>query len=271
MENLANRMTEWADEYGKERGAFQVNLAGISYIVACREDTAMEIMKQRPFKIIRNENLTAAARGVGADGVFSAEGETWKSDRRILAPVMNKRHVDMYLGGIKTVASRLVDKWDMLSEDGSMAVVINGDIAVPRSTCRLFLPLGRTLFHCDGRSVFTRRMLRRKQGAMFRGMMPIHFWEIPIIGQYLDGLGWGRQRIIDFIESVIVEYEACEDDDNNQQKNTMMGKLLTLIKGEQPAEEHHDGQTPDINKGGIIAFGSSSYGRKSFDCILRWH
>lgn len=233
MENLANRLTDWANEYGKEHGAFQVNLAGVNYIVACREDTAMEIMQQRPFKIIRNDNLTATARGVGADGVFSAEGETWKSDRRIVAPVLNKQHVEKYLDSIRTVASRLVGKWISLAKDGSSAVVINGDLYSATIDMQALFAFGKDFDSLRWKdSVHAKDVASLLQGTMFRGLMPIHYWEIPIIGQYLDGLGWCRRRIIDYIESVIVEYEQYDDDGNSPQIDTMMGKLLTLAKGE---------------------------------------
>ena len=233
IENLANQMTEWANEYGKERGAFHVNLAGVNYLVACREDMAMEIMNQRPYKIIRNDNLTAAARGVGADGVFSAEGETWKSDRRMIAPVLNKQHVEMYLDSIKTVASRLVGKWISLAEDGSSAVIVNGDLYSSTIDMQALFTFGKDFDSLRRKdSVHANDVASLLQGTMFRGLMSIHYWKIPFIGQYLDCLGWCRRRVIDYIESVIAEYEECEDDGHSPQKATIMGKLLTLVKGE---------------------------------------
>jgi hypothetical protein len=81
--------------------------------------------------------------------MFSAEGKTWKSDRPMLAPVMNKGYVDMY-------DATPLDWWtNMLPEGGSMAVIINEDV------CSATIDIQALFFeiHHDGWIVYTGRLL----------------------------------------------------------------------------------------------------------------
>lgn len=43
----------WADQYGQEKGGYQMSLGRVNYLVLNTEEYANEIFKQRPAKIIR--------------------------------------------------------------------------------------------------------------------------------------------------------------------------------------------------------------------------
>ena len=108
---LSNKLTEWADEYSKEKGCFEVDLAGRKFIAVCSEERMKEILKHRPFKIVRNKKSTEASNSVGANGIFAAEHQQWKNDRRLLAPSFNHAQIRDYLPHIQIVLGRLLLKW----------------------------------------------------------------------------------------------------------------------------------------------------------------
>lgn len=60
---------------------------------------------------------------MGADGLFSAEGDMWKKDRKIVGPALNRKNVRDYVATMKLVGSRLVDKWTKIMDED--AVVYN--------------------------------------------------------------------------------------------------------------------------------------------------
>jgi hypothetical protein len=73
VRNLATKMEEWADKYGSETGVYEMDLAGDKFVTVCREDTAMELVKLRPFVLQRTPKDREAANSIGAKGVFAAE------------------------------------------------------------------------------------------------------------------------------------------------------------------------------------------------------
>ena len=61
-------------------------------------------------------------------GLFSAEGEEWRRERRIVAPAFNHGNISRHaLKSIHLVASRLVQKWAAASEEGTAAIPVNAD------------------------------------------------------------------------------------------------------------------------------------------------
>ena len=106
------KMTEqWAGEYSKEHGCYEVNIMGVRYVVACNEDRMKEIMMKRPIKVVRSPQITRAALSVKGDGIFTAEGAEWQKQRKIVAPMLNNNHIRDYLDHIKLIGKRLASKW----------------------------------------------------------------------------------------------------------------------------------------------------------------
>ena len=97
---------EWAHVYGKETGCFEVNVMRVPYVVVCSGERVQEVMRHRPC----NRQMTAAARSVGADGIFAAEHQQWQHDRRHVVPTFNHNQLRNYLPHFHTVIQRLVDK-----------------------------------------------------------------------------------------------------------------------------------------------------------------
>ena len=92
-ELLPEVLEKWAEEYGGESGCFEVDLIGTRFLVVCNDERAMEVLKHRPYIVQRNPNVSEAANSSGATGVFSAEGEQWKEEKKLIAAVLNRQHI----------------------------------------------------------------------------------------------------------------------------------------------------------------------------------
>ena len=226
--NLTNRMEEWADKYSKETGCFEVNLAGTRYVVVCSEERMKEVMLKRPNKVTRNPKACASAHSVGADGVAAAEGSKWQSDRRLVAPCFNHSQIRDYLPHVKTVMNRLIHKWkqDAKAHDGgeTVPVAINDDLIAYTIDTTGLTALGLdfdTLRSSD--SVDAKDLVTLSAGVHLRVLSPIPFWDIPFIGQYLDGLGWACQRVKDRMIQII---ESKEKQRRNGEESSGSGNFI---------------------------------------------
>ena len=227
--NLVNRMEEWAEEYSKETGCFEVNLAGTRYVVICSEERMKEVLMKRPNKVIRHPKMAKAVRGVGADGVFVSEGSKWQADRRLVAPCFNHNQIRDYLPHVKTVLNRLLHKWKqqakVVNERGeTLPITINNDIFAYTMDST-----GLTVFGLDfdclrtSGSVEAKDFLTLLGGVSVRALSPIPFWNIPFVGQYLDGLGWARQRLTNRMNEKIEEQIRGEQ---QQSSSTFIQKTI---------------------------------------------
>ena len=57
-------------------------------------------------------SVDRALKSCGVDGLFAAEGEFWKKDRRIVAPHLNHKNVNDYMRFVQIVTKRLMHKWE---------------------------------------------------------------------------------------------------------------------------------------------------------------
>lgn len=242
--HIVNKAEEWAFEYGGEYGVFDMNLAGNYYTVVCSQDRAKEVMLKRPFKIIRDSHITEGTRSMGADGVFSAEGSRWQADRRVVAPVFNKNHVQDYMKHMATMAHRLVNKWKTDARGGS-PVTINHDIMRFTMDATALTTLGKdfdSLHNLSNKE--SKDIVRVFEGGFSRTLSPLPYWKIPIIGQYLDGAGWAQARLLSSLAKLVDEATANQHGDAFVKKalaqrekdpsfttERIIGNMLTIFVG----------------------------------------
>jgi cytochrome P450 len=190
-------LEDWAAKYGKEKGVYECNLFGRRTIVICNQKKLEFLDKyRRSFKLQRSEGFRNAIKSLGADGIISAEGHVWKKDRRMLGPFLNRQRIEDYVPNIKLVGSRLCEKWEtLMAEDG--LVVINNDLLSAAMDIISLIACGQDLNSVmkgntqelgeDVKAIVNKAALRCVAA-------PFAYWNIPFIGQYLDGGGWKANR-----------------------------------------------------------------------------
>ena len=174
----------------------------------------------------------------GGKGLFSAEGDIWKKERKLYGSPLNKSHIRDYVVVAKLVASRLVEKWENTMMKAGV-VTINSDLNCFTTDVTSLVGFTTDIDtlrkgdHEIGR--LTQPLMR---GILFRVLFPIPYWKIPIVGQYLDGVGWlvnhmARivQQIVEEHKSVLAQYESVahlqqEDEDFVKRSKRFLGKVL---------------------------------------------
>jgi cytochrome P450 len=251
--NFSRRIIEWASEFGgngsdtskNPTGLLECNIFGTKYMIVCNNELATRIIHLRPYRMIKNQKVSAAARSVGADGIFSAEGTAWRHDRRIVAPALNLKSVRDYLPLVQEVTIRLIEKWksDTKGNSNGECITINRDIL-----CYGIDNIGLIAFGKDFDSLSQAGSADAKDVQLTfrklfsRSLAPIKFWKIPFIGDYIDGAAAAKERLRSLIHGLIeretAQQEASStgsilDEGSSTDNPTFLSKIVSLSRSEK--------------------------------------
>ena len=112
---------EWAARYGS---IYQFWM-GPRRIVATTDPALIEdIQRARPETFRRPANLDRILSELGVKGVFNAEGEAWRRQRKLSVAALAHRNIHRLFPSIQIVAVRLKARWDRLASAGEALDVV---------------------------------------------------------------------------------------------------------------------------------------------------
>ena len=94
----------WADRYGP---ILRVEIGRRLVVGISDGDAVNMILRERPEGFRRWSEQQVVFDEMGLSGVFTAEGEQWKRQRRLVITALNTNHLHRYYGVIRTSAERL--------------------------------------------------------------------------------------------------------------------------------------------------------------------
>jgi len=87
---------------------FQMKFGSMQVLVVAEHAVIAGILRERPDRFRRSERTAQISREIGLKlGVFFAEGETWKQQRRMVMASFAARHVKAYFPSLLKVTQRL--------------------------------------------------------------------------------------------------------------------------------------------------------------------
>jgi cytochrome P450 len=110
--NMHNQLEGWAKQYG---GVYKLVLGPSKLSVITDIDIVQEILKDRPHKFKRMGKMDEVLKEARVHGVFNAEGEKWKSHRRIVNKGLDVKHQQQFYPEIIISLERLLNKWNKAS------------------------------------------------------------------------------------------------------------------------------------------------------------
>ena len=226
--NIADILEGWARQYGQQ-GVFETRLLFQRFYVICSEKAISQLEQKRPYVITRRKNLVSAFNSIGADGLFSAEGDTWKKDRRIVAPSLNHKNVEKYVSKIQLVAGRLVEKWsNIIDKDPDVQIAINDDVILSAVDVISLVAFAKDLNTITrGGGELSSVLAKLFEIMMIRTVMPIKYYKIPFIGQHLDGGYKLKKYVVDLMQNVVDDFKH----NNNEDKSaTFLGRMIEFNK-----------------------------------------
>ena len=109
------QLEAWYREYG---GRYTFKLGPKRFVVFADAAACKDILKRRPSEFQRGKHLAQIIEELGAVGVFSAEGESWKKQRKLIMPGFNPTQLRRFFPQIQMVAERLHGVWTQAAASG---------------------------------------------------------------------------------------------------------------------------------------------------------
>jgi cytochrome P450 len=112
---------------------------GIRAACANDPDIVQEVLVENAKNFEKSDMLRFSLRNLAGEGLFTSNGELWKKQRKIMAPLFQPKALEAYASDMVACAERTVAGW----KDGE-------ELELARETTRLTMGIaGKTLFDAD--------------------------------------------------------------------------------------------------------------------------
>src|SRR6266446_3825218 len=109
------QLEAWAATYGP---IFRLRLSFRDALVVSRPDLVAAIFRDRPDGWRRLETMQAVLRETGVHGLFSAEGDDWRRQRRLVMAAFDPGHLKRYFPSLVRVTERLRERLEEAARSG---------------------------------------------------------------------------------------------------------------------------------------------------------
>jgi cytochrome P450 len=111
------KMASWAGEFGR---LYQVRFGPIHALIVADHELVTTLLRDRPEGFRRNSRIEAVAKEMGLkEGLFGAEGESWKRQRRMVMSAFDPGHVKAYYPSLVRCGDRLRGRWARAAQTGA--------------------------------------------------------------------------------------------------------------------------------------------------------
>ncbi len=111
------QLEQWAREFGP---VYRISLGGAPALVFHDAEAGQAVLRNRPRAVTRAGMLRPIFREMGADGLFSAEGDDWLAQRRLIMGSLNASHFRGFFPTIRAITERLHRRWLRAAEQGTV-------------------------------------------------------------------------------------------------------------------------------------------------------
>lgn len=106
----------WCDEHGP---AYTFKVGKKQILCLAYPDEINQILRDRPHTFRRRRTFETIISEMGFNGLFSAEGDNWKRQRKIVAQALNSAHLNRFFPNLRRSTSRLRKRWDAEAAAGN--------------------------------------------------------------------------------------------------------------------------------------------------------
>lgn len=104
----------WAREYGR---LYRFRLMRENVLVVNDHQLLSELLRDRPEGLGRSKAIRQTAEELGANGVFSAEGDRWRIHRKLVMRALAPEIVKHFYPTMQRMTQRLLDRWNRALAD----------------------------------------------------------------------------------------------------------------------------------------------------------
>jgi len=115
-ETIHLTLEDWARRYGP---AYRCNLGPRPTLVLSNPEAIRKVLVDRPAAFRRVRGIEATMADMGVLGVFGAEGENWRRQRKLLNPGFQAAHLETFYPALVTLTQRLQGLLERAAQDSS--------------------------------------------------------------------------------------------------------------------------------------------------------
>jgi cytochrome P450/nitrite reductase/ring-hydroxylating ferredoxin subunit len=108
-------MEDWAAEYGP---LYTFRFGPLTALVVSDPELAEPLYRARPDTYRRPSRIELIFQELGLAGVFSAEGEAWRAQRRLAMEALSQRNLRGFYPTLERVTRRLLRRWGEAADTG---------------------------------------------------------------------------------------------------------------------------------------------------------
>ena len=115
LDRLHLTLKDWARRFGP---VFPIRIGPRRIAVISERAVIRPILAQRPDGFRRTRMLESVAAEMGLRGVSAAEGEDWRTQRRIVVAALSYARIDRHVPKLNVTVRRLRRRWERAAERG---------------------------------------------------------------------------------------------------------------------------------------------------------
>ncbi len=132
---MLDRLSQCADPIVRMRLPFP----GFQACLVHSPDTVQELLVERAKSFDKSDMLRFTLHHLGGEGLFTANGDLWRRQRKLMAPLFQPKAVEKYADAMVASSRRVVDRW----KDGQAMPLLHETTTLTMSVA------GKTLFDAD--------------------------------------------------------------------------------------------------------------------------
>jgi cytochrome P450 len=115
-DKLHSILERWADEHGP---IYALRVLGRPVVVIADAALIQAVLRDRPDGFRRRTAIREIMAELGIDGLFNAEGASWRRQRRLAMLALNTDHLRTFFDRLEQVTARLQRRWERAARDAS--------------------------------------------------------------------------------------------------------------------------------------------------------
>ncbi|AQS39550.1 cytochrome P450 [Shewanella psychrophila] len=109
------QMLEWIKQYGD---IFRLRLGVKPVMIVAEPKLIKALLRSRPEQFRRIKSVESVFDEAGLNGIFSAEGEKWKTHRKLTEPSFQPSHLKHFFPLLQVITKRLENRFEHLAASG---------------------------------------------------------------------------------------------------------------------------------------------------------
>ena len=109
------QLEEMAERYGE---FYRITLGPSQFMVTGDLEVAQRLLKERPERFGRRVALSEVFAELGFNGLFSAEDDDWRRQRKVVITALNSAHLHSFFPALRETTGRLEARWQRAAAEG---------------------------------------------------------------------------------------------------------------------------------------------------------